>query len=160
MSRDRFIDLAYEQGEDGIFDLVLEDGDLAVTDGLESAILVSLFSDARADESEVGDPRKRRGWIGDLTADQPDDRFGSKLWLYDQVRLTAATATGYRGDAEHALEWLVEDELATYVTASVTTDPARRQIRFSATVNFSTGGSIEFAFALADATRTGVVARL
>ena len=57
----RYVDLAYAQDDEGVFDLVIDEdmADFDTTDGLESAIVVSLFSDRRAYRDEVGDPMKR-----------------------------------------------------------------------------------------------------
>lgn len=157
----RYTDLAYEQDEDdGIFDLVIEDGDLAVTDGLEPAFLVSLFSDRRADESEVGDPRKRRGWIGDLVAENPRDRHGSGIWLYEQHRLVAGVAAGVRTEADQSLDWMVDEQLLSYVESEVVAVPASRQLQLFMTAHFIDGSVTSHAFVLADATRAGIIARL
>lgn len=157
----RYTDLAYEQDDsDGIFDFVIEDGDLVVTDGLESAIVVSLFSDRRADESEVGNPRHRRGWIGDLVSGEPQDRHGSGLWLYEQRRLTDAVATGVRVEAEQAMDWMVEEDFITYASGEVLKIPSQRQINLVMTLHFLDGSETSYAYVLADATRSGTIARL
>ena len=51
-------------------------------DPIDSAIVLSLFCDARAlAEDRQPDPR---GWWGDALAGQPFDRWGSRLWLLAQ----------------------------------------------------------------------------
>lgn len=157
---DRYTDLGFVQDDDGIFDLVVDGGDLAVIDGLESAILVSLFSDRRADESEVGDPRKRRGWIGDLVSGEPQDRHGSGLWLYEQRRLIQETATGVRIEAEQSLDWMVEEKLIEYAAGEVLQIPSSRRINLVVTLHFLDGSDASYAYVLADATRSGTLARL
>lgn len=162
MTTDRYIDLAYTQDDDGVFDLVIGagTGDLDVTSGLETAILVSEFSDARADESEVGDPRRRRGWIGDLVSGLPQDQHGSKLWLYEQRRLTDGIATAFRVEAEQALDWLAEENLVTHVSGEVFKVPSARRIDLVLTLHFLDGAPTSYAYTLADATRAGTIARL
>lgn len=102
--------------DEHLYDLVLDDlGDLASEDQLDTAIIVSLFSDRRAEPYEVPDPKARRGWVGDL--ENPGDPIGSKLWLLEQSRLTATTAGAASDYAEQALEWMVRDSIATSVNA-------------------------------------------
>lgn len=123
-----YTDLDYVRDTDGIYDLDLdlESGDLALIDGIDAALMVSMFSDRRAREDEVTDPFKRRGWIGDLVAEVPDDRHGSGLWLYEQARLTRDVTTGLRIEAEAALQWMIDERLIRTAQAEVVADPARR----------------------------------
>ena len=55
----------------------LDRGDLATGDDLETAVLISLFTDARAlPDDEIDDPSDPRGcWI-----DAFEGRLGSRLW--------------------------------------------------------------------------------
>jgi phage gp46-like protein len=167
---DRFTDLLVAQRADGIFDLVLDEvnRDCALTQGMESALIVSLFSDRRAREDEVADPMKRRGWTGDLVAEVPGDVHGSGLWLYAQRRAfgeeagggRAATQAGLRSEAQQSLEWLVADRLVTSVAAEVVTDPAARADRLTITLAERQGGPTSSAFLLAAATRARALATL
>jgi phage gp46-like protein len=53
--------------QQGAADLALIDNDLASDRGLETAVLLSLFTDRRAQPDDVppsGDPADRRGWCG------------------------------------------------------------------------------------------------
>jgi len=106
------MDALLEIGEDGP-DLVLEAGDLAVDEGLWTAVALSLFCDARAradDElPEAGaDPR---GWPLEAVG----DRWGSRLWLLERAKATADSAALARGAALDALAWLAEDDVAESV---------------------------------------------
>jgi len=95
---------------DGLYDINLTaSGDLESVDGLDTSIIVSLMTDARADASEVNDPYRRRGWWG-VEADPEIERiFGSKLWLQDQARLTNMTLAKLKDAAQKSLQWLVDD---------------------------------------------------
>lgn len=156
----RYTDLWIEQDDEGVFDFVVENGDLKTTDGLDSAVVVSLFSDRRAYREEVADPMKRRGWIGDLVSDVASDRHGSGLWLYEQHRLTQATAVGVRNEAVQAFDWAVDENLIERAEADVLKHPAERRITLNVTLHMLDGGKTSRAFVLADATRTGLLARL
>ncbi len=158
----KYTDLAYEQDDEGIFDLIIDEdqADFETTDGLESAIVVSVFSDRRAYKDEVGDPMRRRGWIGDLVSEVPGDLHGSGLWLYEQSRLTQEVVTGVRQEAEQCLEWMIQEDLVLSVSAAVASDPVKRQLRLVITTSSPTGGTSVRAYELANATRNGTLARL
>lgn len=99
----------------GVFDIEIDEfGDIRTEDTFETALIVSLFSDARADASEVQDARRRRGWIGD-EGTAPPDNTGSKLWIYEQARLTRTIANQVEDAARRALQWLVQDGHAVSV---------------------------------------------
>lgn len=85
-------------------------GDILTEDQLDTAILVSLFTDRRAEAGQVPNPVQRRGWIGDL--ETPEDPWGSLLWLFDQARMTNDTATQVRDAAQGGLAWLMRDGIS------------------------------------------------
>lgn len=159
----RFIDLVVEQGEDGIFDLVIDENtqDFKTTDGLETAASCSLFTDRRAYESEVPDPMERRGWIGVTVSPDPRDwhSYGSGLWFYEQSRLTEATAAGVRQEAVQSLDWMQHDQLIEYSEAIVAASPKDRSLSLLVTLNFLDGGTSQRAYILAKATTDGIISR-
>ena len=92
-------------------DLAVVDSDLAGDgDGLRTAIIVSLFSDARAglDELPPGES-DRRGWWGDLLDDDGEAGIGSKLWLIAREKETREVALRAAAYAREALQWLRAD---------------------------------------------------
>ena len=95
-------------------DLGILNGDLVVDDGLETSINVSLFTDGRA-ENQVFRPEDRRGWIGDVFRERD---IGSLLWLLEQTRLDQLTLAAAIDRTRKALEWMVEDGLASDVSVS------------------------------------------
>lgn len=114
-------------GETGTADLSIEGGDLALNGGLGSAVVLSLFTDRRAEADDRlpqtgGD---RRGWWGDLTpnADGTRRRIGSRLWLLSREKRTPETLARAREYAEEALAWLVEDRIASRVEVTAETTP-------------------------------------
>lgn len=158
----RFTDLEVEQDADGIFDLVIDEAaqDFMLADGLEAAIITSVFSDRRARADEVPDATKRRGWIGNLVSEVPGDNFGSGLWLYEQSRLTAATENGVRTEAQQALDWMTDEALISYSVAFTRADPVTRQVYLYIQLFEPSGDATERAYRLADATHTGRLATL
>ena len=100
------------------FDWLIKDHDLAGDDSLETAIILSLYTDRRAladdplpDGLSAGQAGSddRRGWWADAYA---DDKVGARLWLLEREKDTREVVNRARDYAEEALQWLVEDGLA------------------------------------------------
>lgn len=97
-------------------DLGLGAGGLGRDDSLRTAVLLSLFSDARArTDDPLPDGDNRRGWVGDALAETTGDRFGSRLWLLSREKQTEETRRRAEGYVREALEWLTDDKLAARV---------------------------------------------
>lgn len=96
----------------------LSGGQLDTDRGLETAIIISLFTDARArpdDPLPEGEP-DRRGWWGDaVPPDAMPWETGSRLWLLRRAKETAETARRAEDYCTEALKWLVERRLAERV---------------------------------------------
>lgn len=99
-------------------DLALSSGDLLTSKDLESAVILSLFTDRLASADEVEGAQDRRGWWGDDFGDVPEDSTGSKLWLLDREKQTQQTLNRAVSYANEALAWLVEDGIALNVTVT------------------------------------------
>lgn len=106
------------------FDSTSLTGDLSVIGaalkpdaGLETAVVLSLFTDARAEDGDrlPDDETDPRGWWGDVAATVDGDRFGSRLWLLKREKQTQETLNRARTYAEEALAWLIDDGIATAV---------------------------------------------
>lgn len=89
-------------------------GALASGNDLTSAVLISLFTDRIADDSDIPPDGSddRRGWWGDADEDVP---IGSRLWLLDRSRLTQDVANTAKIYTEEALQWLIDDQVALSV---------------------------------------------
>lgn len=104
---------------EGLINIDYEDGDLKTDNGLQTAVLVSLFTDARIDESEKEyDEQSVRGFWGDMFADNEGDATGSKLWLFSRAKRTTETLVFYEDYAKKALAWLTQDGVAERVDVS------------------------------------------
>lgn len=103
------IDIRMELTDAGA-DLALHEGDLLLEDGLRTAVVVSLFSDARAEAKDPLPPEEtsRHGWW----PDEAGDRFGSLLWLLRREKVTTSTVERARQYARAALQWMVEEGIA------------------------------------------------
>lgn len=113
----RGIDAVLQELPGGIYDIKIGfDGDIETADSFDTYIIVALLTDARADESEVADARKRRGWIGNEHT--PGFEMGSKLHLFEQSRLTRTTMNGIEDEALDALQSLVDDGFAVAIRSA------------------------------------------
>lgn len=90
-------------------------GDITHDDSFDSSIFASLFSDRRADSSQIAPAQLRRGWNGDVNTTLEGYLFGSLLWLLDQARLTQRTVNQAQDFARASLQWLIDLEFATRV---------------------------------------------
>ena len=126
-------DVLIQSDQFGNYDLPLNDAgtDFIDADGFESAIPVSLFTDARAPASSVADPKRRRGWVGNLLTIDANRELGGLLWLYDQGRITASLLSGIRNAVIASLDWMLQDGIITNITVEVTIESVRA-IRISA----------------------------
>lgn len=103
----------------GAGDWALAGGDLASGSDLETAVLISLFTDAQAAPDDVipdgtSDPR---GWWGDDGETTP---IGSKIWLLARSKATPDIPSRLRTAILSALQWLVDDKVVTAIDAQVT----------------------------------------
>lgn len=102
----------------GDFNFDADVQDLESSIGLETAVIISLFTDRRArDDDELPDPNNpdRRGWWGDLTSKFSNDQIGSRLWLLERSKTTEDIPARAKKYAEESLAWLVEDGVAVRV---------------------------------------------
>lgn len=95
-------------------DWSLADGDLQTGQDLETACLVSLFTDklATPDFVPTDGTSDRRGWWADVYS---DTALGSNLWQLERAKKTRDTLGLARRYAEESLQWLVEDGVAKEV---------------------------------------------
>ena len=83
---------------------------LATGNALETAVLISLFTDrlANPDDAIPDGTNDPRGWVGDLGQTVP---IGSRLWLLSRSKLTPALAPIVKTMAADALQWLIDDSV-------------------------------------------------
>jgi len=110
MSQGRDIALAIENG---CYDLRLENGDLVADGGLETAIIISLFTDRRVTQEQLPEfQTSRKGWWGDLLPVVDGDQIGSRIWTLNRSKITNETLRLHEDYAREALQHLVEDGVA------------------------------------------------
>ena len=103
--------------------LKFENGDLVGDNGLETAVLISLFSDARATDDQIpADETDPRGWWGDIYPNFPGDEIGSLLWITARGKASNETLKISEDFSVKALQWLIDDGIAASVTVSASYD--------------------------------------
>jgi phage gp46-like protein len=88
--------------------------DLLSGDDLVTATLISLFTDRSATPTDKlpDGTTDRRGWWGDIAQTPP---IGSRLWLLARAKLMPATAAIAKGYVRDALQWLIDDGVASSI---------------------------------------------
>ena len=105
-------DVKLEQGVNDIFDIPVINSDLATVDGVETAIGVSIYTDARAPSGIVKDAFRRRGWSGNALTSQENYELGSILWTLDQARLKQNTLNTGEDIVRRSLQYMIDDGIA------------------------------------------------
>lgn len=98
-------------------DIALSGANLATDEGLQTAVIVSLFTDRRAEVDDVvpDGSDDRRGWWADAYPNIEGDRIGSRLWLLYREKQLSSVLARSREYAEEALRWLLDDGIASAV---------------------------------------------
>lgn len=99
-------------------DWVMNGADLQADTGIQTAVLISVFTDRRAASDDAisdgtGDPR---GWWGD---DDPSYPIGSRLWLLARAKQTNETLQRAKDYLIEALRWLLDDGAAARIDVKV-----------------------------------------
>jgi len=101
------------------FNLQIKNGDLQADEGLETAVTISLFSDKRVTTEELPAPQTdKKGWWGDMFPDVEQDKIGSKLWTLARSKRTLETLRRTEDYAREALQWLIEDGVASKISVT------------------------------------------
>ena len=96
------------------------EGSDAVLPYLHQAVIVALFADARAQDSD-GDPLgdgNPRGWWGDHFRPPGQEPIGSRVWTKANIRGTQDSATALVDRATEALQHLVAEGLMTQASVA------------------------------------------
>lgn len=105
-------------------DWAIGHGDLISGNDLQSAIIISLFTDrlARSDDDYE---ENRRGWWGDT----PEYKMGSRLWLLRRQLLKPEVAQKADEYIKEALQWMIDDNVVSAIqTATQIVWPNRLNI--------------------------------
>lgn len=97
----------------------VESSSLAQQDALVRSVVISLFTWRRANADDVTEGQKM-GWWGDVAEPTVlNDQIGSRLWLLARETITNKTINRAREYCNEALQWLVDDKIASQFTVVV-----------------------------------------
>lgn len=107
----------------GYYDLFVENGHLAKSNGLDSQLLMSLFVDSRADDSEQPVKELQRGWAGNpiVNTNFPNYEIGCKQWIYtEQGKNSLDNAQDILDTVKNdGLQWMLDDNYADDIETSI-----------------------------------------
>jgi len=114
------IKLFLTKGVSSTADVVMGDREIIREPGLETAVILSLFTDRRAEADDIvpDGTDDRRGWWADALG-EVDDVDGSRLWLDTRMKALPATTVSIEGHVQEALQWMIEDGVAKEVNVVV-----------------------------------------
>ena len=113
-------DVKIDKGIDDVYDIPVENGDFVLVDGVETAIGVSLFTDARTDAANVSEAFKRRGFSGNLLTLAEGFELGGELWTLEQARLDQNTLNAAQDIVKRALQYMINDGIADTIDVVMT----------------------------------------
>lgn len=103
-------DILIKTDDQDQYDISLDsEGDIANGDFFDTSMLYSILGERRALPPEVPESSRRRGWIGNEFQDYEN---GSKIWLYEQSKLTRTILNNIESEAQNALQWMIDDNFA------------------------------------------------
>ena len=93
----------------GQVDIDIQNGDIVTTNGLYTAVYLSVFCESR-DKEQGG------GWFGDVFEDV---YTGSRLWTLAREKRTAKVLNSAIAIVNECLEWLIDDGIAKKIEVSI-----------------------------------------
>jgi phage gp46-like protein len=103
---DPYIFMSSEAGD------IFKGGQPVMDQGLENAVLISLFT--------------REGWHGNALIDNPKQRIGSKFEQAANQPITRSSINQTRNAADRALAWMIDTRIVSKVTVRVTNPTGQR----------------------------------
>lgn len=112
-------------------DIAIDGAGIQLDEGLRTAILISLFTDARAPDAAVlpHEDADRRGWWGNgfpTETDARESELGGLLWLLEREKITPAAIARARDAAYAALRWFVTDRIASAIRINIEVQQRKR----------------------------------
>lgn len=112
-------DIKLFQDKDGNWDIDFENGDFALTEGLDTALYLSVLGEARASESQVANPVLRRGHFSNIFSKVQGYEIGSLLWFYSQQPNTESNKTLAEDSVRESLQWMLDDSILSNTNVSL-----------------------------------------
>ena len=110
------IDIKFKQDALGKWDIDFANGDFEMTDGLDTALYISVFGEKRASAGQVIYASSRRGNFTNEFSAVENYQKGSLFWLYSsQAKNTARNLQLMQGAVSEGCEWFVSDGILSDV---------------------------------------------
>lgn len=94
------------------FDLLIQPPGILTGKALQTAVIISLFTDRRANRDDpLSLDESRRGWWAD-TYFESNDKIGSRLWLLRRAKMIQSTLVRAREYSLEGLRWMLDDNVA------------------------------------------------
>ncbi len=117
------IDIKVKQDDDSNFSTDFKNGDFESTEGLDTAIFMSIFGEARANRQQIIKPQNRRGHFTDVFSDIEGYEVGSTSWINtDQSPNSSSNLTELENAITKGLQWMIQDKIAknTIINSNLT----------------------------------------
>lgn len=107
-------DIELIQDDDSNFTIDFENGDFKVTDGLDTAMFMSVFGEKRATKSQKKEPNLRRGHFSNEFNDIEGYEVGNTGWLNtDQAPNSKSNSASLENAYINGLQWFIEDSITS-----------------------------------------------
>jgi phage gp46-like protein len=94
------------------WDIDFQNGDIHLTDSLDTALYMSIFCETRAKANEIANALDRRGHFSNIFNEVEGYEIGSKFWLYtERARNTQQNAELIKMACSSGLQWLIDDNV-------------------------------------------------
>ncbi|WP_314188544.1 phage GP46 family protein [Yersinia massiliensis] len=126
-------------------DIAVGNADILLDDSLSTAVIISLFTDRRAldsDELPAGPNTDKRGWWGDAFQSRP---MGSRLWLLAREKQMTSVLIRAKTYADEALVWLIDEQHVRRVQV-IATAPRQGVLHLAITLTLPNGSTIPLSF--------------
>lgn len=114
------IDFKFKQDGLDNWDINFSGGDIEATQGLDSAIYLSILSENRASSSQIKDSRSRRGHFANEFNNIQNSEVGSLVWYYTQQAVnTQANASLIQNAIRDSLSWILDQGIASDLEVNI-----------------------------------------
>lgn len=122
-------DIKLTQGSNGLYDIDFDDGDFDLTDGLDTAIILSIFAEKRASKTQIVEPLLRRGHFTNEFSELENYEVGSKQWLFSEQAANSESNLSLLENAiRDGLQWMIQDDIISNSTVSASKNNSRINI--------------------------------
>lgn len=133
VDKTKAIDVRFNQ-DNGYFDFdIAEDGDFELTEGLDTALPITFYTNQRADASENKNSLNRGGWYGNLLSIYSTE-IGSKIWLLLSDVISDQTRVKVEGFARDAYQYLLDLKLVDDLSVKATVTTTKISITIMTTI--------------------------